>query len=129
MAFNQKVFYLRVILFWLSNVCTIVTYGCLSNVYTLSSSAYTWSNGKDDRFTKKNRWPEIFGTFRKDLNYFVRLVVSGQFSAVDYLRPNPSTPPPPSPPPLIQTGRGQGTGPRWWKAPSVLHFSSFQRTF
>ena len=51
--------YLKVYLFWLNYVRASVTYDtklhedCLSNVYTLSSSAHIWWNSRDARLTKK----------------------------------------------------------------------------
>ena len=51
--------YWKFYLFWLNYVHASVTYDtklhedCLSNVYTLSSSAHIWWNSRDDRLTKK----------------------------------------------------------------------------
>ena len=62
MTFNQLhrgSCYLRFFPFWLNYIWTSVTYDtklhedCLSNVYTLSSSAHIWWNSRDDRLTKK----------------------------------------------------------------------------
>ena len=74
MTFNQLhrgSCYLIFFPFWLNYIWTSVTYNtklhedCLSNVYTLSSSAHIWWNSKDDRFItdskflERQRWIKI----------------------------------------------------------------------
>ena len=59
MQLHRRSCYLKVYLFWLNYVRASVTYDtklhedCLSNVYTLYSSAHIWWNSRDDRLTKK----------------------------------------------------------------------------
>ena len=130
--------YLKVYLFWLNYVRASVTYDtklhedCLSNVYTLSSSAHIWWNSRDDRLTKKASMTRNFWNVKEGFKWSR----GASFQVVKFQKKITSTltsPPPPAasnsdPVSLLYSGFHE-QWPRWWKAPSMLHFTSFQRPF
>ena len=102
---HRRSCYLKVYLFWLNYVRASVTYDtklhedCLSNVYTLSSSAHIWWNSRDARLTKKASMTRNFWNVKEGFKWSR----GASFQVVKFQKKITSTLTPPPPPPLIQT--------------------------